>query len=61
MIDCLDLRVGPPAGPDLTRTPTKVPQAKAFDELFSRGGTEVNWMGLDVDELQTRNQRVKSY
>ena len=40
---------------------TKVPWAKAFDELFSRGGTEVNWMGLDVDELQTRNQRVKSY
>ena len=29
---------------------TKVPQAKALDELFSRGGTEVNWMGLDVDD-----------
>ena len=27
-----------------------MPQAKALDELFSRGGAEVNWMGLDVDD-----------
>ena len=33
---------------------TKVPQAKALDELFSRGETEVNWMGLDVDDASDK-------
>ena len=41
---------------------TKGPQAKALDELFSRGGAEVNWMGLDgASDKESEGEELLNY